>query len=259
MSHTLQPLGINRGAYRGETIRIDAVLARINERASMMAWDSETFYRNGPASLVAIRSRALPGAKRVYISAGIHGDEPAGPLAARLLMEDNSWPRHIEVFLLPCLNPGGFGQNRRENLQGTDLNRDYRHLKTPEVRAHCDWLVRQPFFDVTLCLHEDWESRGFYLYELNPDSQPSLSETIVRAVESVCPIDRSEVIEDRPASNGIIRADFDPASRPQWPESFYLIQKKTRLSYTLEAPSDFPLEVRVEALVAGVRAVLDSL
>jgi hypothetical protein len=31
---------------------------------------------------------------------------------------------------------------------------------------------------------------------------------------------------------------------------------KTRLSYTLEAPSDFPLTTRVNALVAGANAAL---
>jgi hypothetical protein len=33
---------------------------------------------------------------------------------------------------------------------------------------------------------------------------------------------------------------------------------KTRLSYTLEAPSDFPLPTRVAALVSAARAALDS-
>jgi hypothetical protein len=50
-----------------------------------------------------------------------------------------------------------------------------------------------------------------------------------------------------------------PADRPQWPEAFYLITHKSRLSYTLEAPSDYPLPARVAALVAAVRAVLESL
>ena len=40
------------------------------------------------------------------------------------------------------------------------------------------------------------------------------------------------------------------------PEAFYLIRHKTHLSYTLEAPSDFPLELRAAALVAAVKAAL---
>src|SRR6185369_4856534 len=131
-------------------------------------------------------------------------------------------------------------------------NRDYLHLHSSEMRAHVAWLERQPPFDACLCLHEDWESHGFYVYELNPEARPSLAEPIVAAAEKVCPIDLSEIIAGRPAKNGIIRPNLDPRSRPQWPEAFWLINHKTRLSYTLEAPSDFPLGTRVNALVAGV-------
>ncbi|PYL00742.1 MAG: hypothetical protein DME19_04010 [Verrucomicrobia bacterium] len=82
---------------------------------------------------------------------------------------------------------------------------------------------------------------------------------MVQAVSKVCPIDLSPVIEDRPAVGGIIRPDIDPEKRAQWPEAFYLIMNKTRHSYTLEAPSDFPLRTRVAALLAAVRTVLDEI
>jgi hypothetical protein len=128
--------------------------------------------------------------------------------------------------------------------------------KAAETRAHIAWLETRPNFDLCLCLHEDWESHGFYVYELNPDDRPSLAKKMIQAVSQVCPVDRSEVIEGRPAQDGIIRPSVDPRSRPQWPESFYLLNYKTRLSYTLEAPSDFSLSTRVDSLVAAVRAAL---
>lgn len=109
---------------------------------------------------------------------------------------------------------------------------------------------------LALCLHEDWEANGFYLYELNPDARPTLARLMIEAVAPVCPIDLAEVIEGRPAHGGIIQPSHDPNSRPQWPEAFWLLQHKTRLSYTLEAPSDFTLKTRVDALVAAVRAAL---
>jgi protein MpaA len=163
------------------------------------------------------------------------------------------------VYLCPCLNPTGFALNKRENANGIDLNRDYLHLQSPEVRAHVAWLEQQPAFDLALCLHEDWESHGFYVYELNPDQRPSLAEAIVAGAAQVCPIDPSAVIEGRAARAGIIRPNLDPRSRPQWPEAFWLLTHKTRLSYTLEAPSDFSLQTRVNALVNGVQAALACL
>jgi hypothetical protein len=80
---------------------------------------------------------------------------------------------------------------------------------------------------------------------------------MIARIGEVCPIDRSEIIEGRPAHNGIIRPSVDPRTRPQWPEAFFLIVHKTRLSYTLEAPSDFPVAVRVAALTEAVNTALE--
>lgn len=265
----MQRLGKNIGSYFGERIDIRALLNEIKTAALEFGWRSEAFHTEASFDLLALaRSPSRPPhpssqsseptshAPRIYISAGIHGDEPAGPLAALRLIRDNHWPDHAEISLLPCLNPVGFANSQRENGQRIDLNRDYLQPQSPEIRAHVAWLERQAAFDLCLCLHEDWESHGFYVYELNPDHKPSLAEAMVAGVAKVCPIDPSAIIEGREAQAGVIRPLLDPATRPLWPEAFWLLQHKTRLSYTLEAPSDFPLQTRVNALVAGVKAAL---
>ena len=262
----MRRLGKNINGYLGQTIDISAVLADCLEAARAHGWSIDNIPVSEQLNLVALRRRALsaqhlaPEAAsppRVYLSAGIHGDEPAGPLAARQLLQENTWANDLDLWLCPCLNPAGFLLNRRENPEGRDLNREYLEPTALETRAHIAWLERQPRFELCLCLHEDWESHGFYIYELNPDNRPSLAEPIVRRVAEVCPIDLSESIEGRAAHGGIIRPSLDPRSRPQWPESFFLLTRKTRLSYTLEAPSDFPLAVRVSALVTAVHAGLE--
>jgi Succinylglutamate desuccinylase / Aspartoacylase family len=259
----LKRLGKNHGGYHGERIDIRAVLREIETAAPPNGWASEIFHLHGEFNWYALRRppAAIPNPScpiRIYLSAGIHGDEPAGPLAALELIQKKDWPENAEIFLVPCLNPAGFTQNQRGNAGGIDLNRDYRNSKSAEARAHIAWLERQPRFDLYLCLHEDWESHGFYLYEQNPDARPSLAEKIIAAVQPVCPIDLSENIEGRPAHNGIIRPNIQPHERPDWPEAFYLITQKARLGYTLEAPSDFPLTTRVNALVTAVNAALDA-
>ena len=256
----MQKLGKNHGGYHGETIDLRAVLRDIAAAAQTHGWASEIFHEAEDFKWFALHRAILRtphSALRIYISAGIHGDEPAAPLAALKLIQENRWPENAEIFLLPCLNPAGFILNRRENAQGIDLNRDYRNPKAAETRAHIAWLERQPQFNFYLCLHEDWESHGFYLYEQNPDGKISLAEKIIEAVKQVCPVDLSENIEGRAAHGGIIRPILNPLERPDWPEAFYLITQKARQGYTLEAPSDFPLAVRVNALIAAVRAALD--
>jgi len=173
----MQRLGSNHGAYRGETIDIRTVLSDIEVAARQCGWNRCLFHRTAEFKWHAFhRPAGSPATSRssfrVYISTGIHGDEPAGPLAALRLLRENRWPEHLDLWLCPCLNPTGFALNRRANDQGLDLNRDYRHFKSAEVQAHVNWLADQPDFTLTLCLHEDWESRGFYVYELNPEQKP---------------------------------------------------------------------------------------
>lgn len=255
----MQRLGKNLGGYFGEGLDVHAVLRDLKASALTHGWSSELFYKTGDLEVFALRRKAAQPARPVYISAGIHGDEPAGPLAVLQLLQANDWPAQLEYWICPCLNPTGFFLNSRENADRKDMNRDYRHLETGEVAAHIRWLERQPPFDAAFCLHEDWESHGFYLYELNPDQHPSLAANMVGAVSAVCPIDMSPVIEEREAKGGIINPNLDPADRPLWPEAFWLLQNKTRLVYTLEAPSDFPLDGRVQALVAAMKAALQQL
>src|SRR5210317_1801497 len=46
----------------------------------------------------------------VYLSAGIHGDEPAGPLALLDLMREGFFTPHIDWALCPALNPTGLAE-----------------------------------------------------------------------------------------------------------------------------------------------------
>ena len=146
----VQKLGKNHGGYHGETIDIRAVLRDI-EAAAQRTAGRRNFSQNRRSGIVRAASQTArksePSEGRIYISTGIHGDEPAGPLAALKLIQENRWPANAEIFLLPCLNPGGFVLNTRGNADGIDLNRDYRHLESSEVRAHVRWLERQPKFD----------------------------------------------------------------------------------------------------------------
>ena len=252
-------LNQNKGKYQGECIDIHQILREIHDLALQTGWEGATLSVSESNHLPVFRHLVPNPRHQVYISSGIHGDEPAGPLAVLKLFQENAWPAHIGISLVPCLNPAGYTCNTREDEEGVDLNRDYRSLKTPLVRAHIKWLNDQPRFEVALLLHEDWESNGFYLYELNPTGQPSLADAIIQRASQVCPIDTAPTIEGRTAHNGIITANADLWKRPDWPEAFYIVRHKAPVSYTLEAPSDFELSTRVAALVASVHAVLETL
>lgn len=237
-----------------------ALAARFAAAARPAGFRVEPFGEVAGTPLFAL-TRRTPGPRpRIYLSAGIHGDEPAPPLALLEMLEAGIFDHRATWFLCPLLNPAGFLRASRENADGLDLNRDYKALRSAEIRAHAAWLARQPNFDLTLCVHEDWESTGFYLYELNPTARPTLADAMIAAASRVCPIDPATVIDGRPIdAPGIIRPVADPSLRDLWPEAIYLRAHHTTLSYTIESPSAFPLPQRVATLRAAIEAALAKL
>ena len=205
-------------------------------------------------------TKRTPGPRpRVYFSGGIHGDEPAPPWASLRLVEEGFFDDRCTWFICPLLNPTSFIARTRENHALVDLNRDYKSLQTVEVRAHVAWLERQPNFDLIICVHEDWEAQGFYLYELNPDNQPTLANAMIGSARAICPIDPAAVIDGRPVSEpGIIRPISDPLLRETWPEAIYLRHYHSTLDYTIETPSALPLEQRIATHCAVLKAAVEK-
>jgi protein MpaA len=192
----------------------------------------------------------------IYLSSGIHGDEPAGPLAILELLRAGFFKSPVHWLLCPALNPTGLAAGSRENSDGFDLNRDYFIRHTVEVAAHAAWIDRLTTPDLFISLHEDWETAGFYFYEINlgPD-EPDRARRILDAVspwfdaESGPEIDGHEVRE-----NGWIYHSADPDLPEGWPEAIYLAKKGCPISFTFETPSQAPLECRVAAHVSAVMA-----
>jgi predicted deacylase len=211
--------------------------------------------------LVGLSRQAEPGkqsSRAVYLSAGIHGDEPAGPLALLELLRADALPRHHDWVICPLLNPSGLKKGTRENAAGIDLNRDYRDFVSHEIRGHREWVKRQiKSIDLGIHLHEDWESQGFYLYELNFADSPSQATALLDAARQYLPIETAECIDGRRASGGIIRPETLPDLPEGHPESIWLYQQYGGVLYTLETPSTAALDRRVAALKAAVLAAVD--
>ena len=202
---------------------------------------------------------------RLYLSAGIHGDEVAGPLAVLEMLRAPDFFAKVDATIFPILNPEGLARGTRGNFAGVDLNRDYRRPRSTEIRGHLAVLPTLGRYDAAVMLHEDYEGTGAYLYELNDGPIGNLGPRLIAAMRRHVPIDERPIIEEVEARGGILqRADLirkhgPIEARPDWPEAIYLSMNHTRVSYTTETPMLQPLENRVAAQVEAVRAVVGAL
>lgn len=187
----------------------------------------------------------------IYLSAGIHGDESAateGLLAWATRAESELHRCNILIF--PCLNPWGLMNNRRTNADGVDLNRSYHDDSVPSTRAHKAVLAVHQF-DLALTMHEDYDARGIYLYEIQK-TRPFWGEALLAAAGRVIPVDHRKTIEGSRAKNGLIRRRISPDFMDQHPEAFILHFQNSRRTFTVETPSEHHLEVRISAQVAVI-------
>lgn len=250
----------NPAAFQVDPLDSAKVLQEIQNLAGANGWKREMVAGvSTEQDLLIYSRRGRMAGKRLYLSAGVHGNEPAGVVAVQELLKANAWPEEIEIWICPCLNQQGFLNNSRENEDGIDLNLDYRSPHARQTVLHVGWLDQSVNFDAAVCLHEVWDAKGFFFYEYNPAGRQSLARKIISRVAGVCPINRNPEIRGWPAENGAVCRQDEFTVCPQWSEGMYLAAKKAQLVYTLIAPSNNPLAMRVNALASGVRAVLDGL
>ena len=75
---------------------------------------------------------------RLYLSAGIHGDEISGPLALLEMIRQPDCFDAFDVTMFPILNPNGLARGVRTNRDEIDLNRDYRNSRSLETKSHIE-------------------------------------------------------------------------------------------------------------------------
>ncbi len=197
----------------------------------------------------------------IYLSAGIHGDEPAGPFALLELLRGGFFTSDFQWSICPALNPSGLVAATRENQGGFDLNRDYWLRGSAEVVAHAVWLDTLVIPDLFISLHEDWETTGFYFYEINlGDDNPGRAHHILKSVSSwFSPESGPEIDGHEAREDGWIYHAAEPDLPEGWPEAIYLAKKGCPISFTFETPSHAPLYQRVAAHAAAVRSACSSL
>ena len=199
--------------------------------------------------------------RRVLISAGIHGDEPAGIETICSFLENSRYKAHLdqwEITILPCINPYGFENDTRENHENKDLNRLFKDHNPPLEVQLAKSIFKPSYFDITIELHEDCDSHGYYLFQKsNKPNGFEIGVKIIKALKGIISINSDETIENMPAENGVIHRIKDINQMEWWPMAGYSLSMKTDHCLTLETPTKLPMATRVRAhLVALDHALM---
>jgi hypothetical protein len=200
-------------------------------------WKAEVVVQSQPAGterplpVIALRSPAAGPA--IWILAGVHGEEPAGPNAIAATIDDIAkLGAHRPVVLMPLLNPQGYARNWRylnvatysADIEGQSVG-DSSHLlpsadnpakarapaaSSPEAEAITAYVLRRQADYPTLTsidLHEDNLINEGYVYSQGAEgAKDELAVTAVNVLrESGVPIKMSGKTRfDEPVERGII-------------------------------------------------------
>ncbi|MBS0660961.1 MAG: M14 family metallocarboxypeptidase [Verrucomicrobia bacterium] len=198
-----------------------------------------------------------------YVSAGIHGDEAASTEGLLLWAQRGGLAalqrRGIPFFVAPCLNPWGLANNVRYDRSGRDLNRCFGPQWLGPNAALRDAIAGRKFA-LALTLHEDFDAQGLYLYEVR-GPRPYWGERLAACVAEFLPADVRTDIEGRRAKAGVIRPRLDAKTREFLetgvPEALWLrFAGHAQRIFTFETPSEYALDVRVEAQVTLVETAV---
>lgn len=216
-----------------------------------------TLTESGDEKIMYLESheRRQGGQDTIYLSSGVHGDEAAAAWGLLIWAE-----RHLEqlragrFLIFPCLNPHGLRQNTRTDHRGLDLNRCF-HLESDLLCGPWRQKVLPRRLKLALCLHEDYDALGCYVYVLGR-IDPALPARLMSAPDLRLPPDPRSRIDGSRAKSGIIHRRTLPTHLPGLPEAVVLWQQGCPLTLTFETPSEMGFEARVETQVAFTRAVI---
>jgi protein MpaA len=163
--------------------------------------------------------------------------------------------RALPLMIFPCLNPWGLVHNRRTDRQNCDLNRCYHLSDVPRIQAQKE-LLRGYTFRLAMCLHEDYDAQGVYLYEIRKKLTP-FGQELLFAAGYYIPVDLRRMIEGRRAEQGWIARRVNLKKFPEVAEGIYVAIHHSERTITAETPSEYDLGKRIEAQIAMIQRAIE--
>ncbi|HSA87330.1 MAG TPA: M14 family metallocarboxypeptidase [Nitrospira sp.] len=194
--------------------------------------------------------------RRVLLSAGMHGNELAGVQALSEWLETRAYAKFLQTWditILPCINPWGYEFGTRENGERQDLNREFNSSHPPQEVLFVQSVMEQRF-NLSLELHADEDSTGYYLYET---AQPGvvIGHHVLERINTSMPVNLDATIDGKSAERGVIVRPLEPGTHTSCPMAVYGFARGIPCSLTLEAGRS-TLRVQVQSHLLAIEAAL---
>ncbi len=202
---------------------------------------------------IVINPEASP---TLLITAGIHGDEPAGPFAIINWIENQVFPSDLRIIVIPLINPTGFNNNSRNNDSDRDLNRGFNKRTDPPIELELlEKSLNGESISLLLSLHEDRGHGGIYLYHAEVDEK--YCEKILNTLSKIIPIVNNKTVYGDVCDNGLIYIGLKNKD-PKHANSFEnTIQALGVAQITFETPALSDFNLRVKTHVKMIDMVID--
>jgi hypothetical protein len=207
-----------------------------------------------------------PVTRRVLLTGGVHGNEPAGTEAVLRFAE----ARHLTpdaypgtaFDLIPLVNPWGWVHDRRHTGDDRDINRDFASFRAQESRIIRDALKGKTY-DLIVDHHEDSGATGFYLYQLANVETP-LCRRVLEAERRIgYPIEQNRWMVILKTQDGLIDA-------PGWTLKLARLARQLSMTnycrltgnrrvFLQETPKRLPWEDRLTMHKTALAGLLDTL
>jgi len=236
---------------------LDALAVKLQtlcDQSSLLSLEQagQVTYDGFGAPVWVVRYRPPGAERRVLVTGGVHGNEPAGCTwvteLVSVLADRPQLYRNVSFDLVPLVNPWGWNRDIRYNREGRDINRDFASFETQEARI-LESLFDSEGYDLAIDHHEDPDAGGFYLYQY-AKRDTTLSRTVIEEIRKLgYPIEQDVHMVILRTRDGLIDA-------PGWGLRYmrltgqlsitnYLRLEHSREVYTIETPTHLPMEDRL--------------
>jgi hypothetical protein len=220
--------------------------------------------------LLSLKTKNKNPKKRIILSSGIHGSEPAGVLGIINNLElilKISKEKNYEFLIFPCINASGFERNSRENIDNIDLNRNFESPSNiNEINFVTQSLNELEFkADLSIDFHETCPEDNcditegndlpseFYLYEVCTEPSFLIGKKILDNIRKDYKVCEWDFIFGDKSKMGLIRYPQESKASESFGgktlDIFLFNNGFSKNSLTIETMSHYPMKDRINQIV----------